>query len=134
MSAGVAAAAHDLAIDAEVRLADVTRPAVIELDQLGPFGAENRRPVFAASGVELVGAPKRMGEGERHLSVMVRHFGITMRGVAFGKGEWADELTQHAGPIDISFQPKINRFRGQEKVEFQLLDWQPTRSAVPVGV
>ncbi|HUQ71375.1 MAG TPA: single-stranded-DNA-specific exonuclease RecJ [Planctomycetaceae bacterium] len=129
-----AAAAHDLAIDAEVRLADVTRGAVIELDKLGPFGAENRRPVFAASGVDLAGSPKKMGEGERHLSLMVRHFGVTMRGVAFGKGEWADELAQHAGPIDICFQPKINRFRGQEKVEFQLLDWQPSRSPVPVGV
>lgn len=134
LTSDIAAAAHELAIDAEVRLADVTRAAVIELDQLGPFGAENRRPVFASSGVELAGSPKKMVEGERHLSVMVRQYGVTLRGVAFGKGEWAEELTQHGGPIDICFQPKINRFRGQEKVEFQLLDWQPSQSAVPVGV
>lgn len=117
---------HELAIDAEVRLADVTRDAVLALEQLGPFGAGNRRPVFAASGVELVSAPKRMGEGERHLSLMVRHYGVTMRGVAFGKGDWAEEIAQSGPRISICFQPTINRFRGQENVEFQLTDWQPT--------
>lgn len=126
------ATAHNLAIDAEVRLADVTRAAVIELDRLGPFGSENRRPLFAATAVELSGPPKKMGEGERHLSVMVRQRGVALRGIAWGKADWADELAQHAGPIDICFQPKINRFRGQEKVEFQLIDWQPSRSAVTV--
>jgi single-stranded-DNA-specific exonuclease len=124
---------HDLAIDAEVRLADVTRAAVLELDQLGPFGMANRRPMFAAAGVELVGAPKKMGEGERHMSVMVRQYGVSLRGVAWGKSDWVDELVQCPGPIDICFQPKINRFRGQEKVEFQLIDWQPSRTAAELG-
>ena len=113
-------------IDAEVRLADVTRDAVLELERLGPFGAGNRRPVFAAADVELAGPPKKMGEGDRHLSLTVRHYGTTLRGVAFGKGEWADEMEQAGARISICFQPTINRFRGQEKVEFQLLDWQPS--------
>ncbi|MDX1970596.1 MAG: single-stranded-DNA-specific exonuclease RecJ [Planctomycetaceae bacterium] len=120
---------HELKIDAEVRLADVTRHAVLELETLGPFGAANRRPVFAATRVELVGAPKRMGEGERHLSLTVRQHGTTLRGVAFGKGDWADELAQAGSTISICFQPTINRFRGQEKVEFQLLDWQAEPSS-----
>ena len=117
----------DLAIDAEVRLADVHHHAVIELERLGPFGASNRRPVFAATEVELVGAPKKMGEGERHLSLMVRQFGSTLRGVAFGKGEWADELAKASGPVSICFEPTINHFRGEEKVEFKLLDWRAAR-------
>lgn len=121
----VPAGAADLAIDAEVRLPDVTRPAVLELEQLGPFGAANRRPIFAATSVELAGAPRRMGEGDRHLSLMVRQYGSTLRGVAFGKGDWADELAAAAGPVSICFQPVINRFRGEERVEFHLLDWRP---------
>lgn len=114
-----------LEIDAEVRLADVHRTSVKELEQLGPFGAANRRPVFAATGVELAGAPRKMGEGERHLSLMVRQLGASLRGVAFGKGEWADDMAAVNGPLSICFQPVINHFRGEEKVEFHLLDWRP---------
>ena len=68
------AAATDLKIDAEVRLCDVTARAVKELDRLSPFGHQNPRPVFATSRVELVEPPRKMGEGERHLSLRVRHF------------------------------------------------------------
>ena len=72
--------------------------------------------------------PKKMGEGERHLSIQVRQYNQTMRGVAFGKGEWADEMSQAVGPISICFQPTINRFQGRESVEFQLLDWHPAET------
>lgn len=117
--------ASDLRVDAEVQLSDVTIRSVTELERLGPFGAANPRPVFVASNVELASPPKRMGEGERHLSIFVRQYGQRMRGVAFGKGDWADELAQQTGPIAICFQPTINRFQGRENVEFHLIDWQP---------
>jgi single-stranded-DNA-specific exonuclease len=123
-------------IDAEVRLADVTHRAVTELEHLGPFGAGHRRPVFVASHVELAGVPRKMGEGERHLSLTVRQYGESMRGVAFGKADWADELAQLNGPFSICFQPVLNRFRGYEHVEFQLLAWRPSTeqsSAAPAS-
>jgi single-stranded DNA-specific DHH superfamily exonuclease len=45
----VAPGAAELRIDAEVRLADVTRRAVGELERIGPFGCMNSRPLFAAT-------------------------------------------------------------------------------------
>jgi single-stranded-DNA-specific exonuclease len=116
--------ANELKADAEVLLNDITIRSVTELERLGPFGAANARPIFVASNVELVNPPKKMGEGERHLSIFVKQFNTRMRGVAFGKGEWAEELEQHNGPISICFQPTINRFQGRESVEFHLIDWQ----------
>lgn len=115
----------ELAIDAEVLLSDITLRSVQDLEKLGPFGAANPRPVFVASNVEFASPPKKMGEGERHLSIFVRQFGHRMRGVAFGKGEWADDMAKHNGPISICFQPVINRFQGRENVEFHLIDWHP---------
>jgi len=126
--------ASELKIDAEVQLSDITIRSVTELERLGPFGAANARPVFVASNVELASPPKKMGEGERHLSIFVRQFGQKMRGVAFGKGDWADEIAQHNGPISICFQPTINRFQGRENVEFHLIDWQPEHAEAGVGV
>ena len=100
-------------------LSEITLRSVVELERLGPFGSANLRPVFVASNVELASPPKKMGEGERHLSIFVKQFHTKMRGVAFGKGDWADEMIQHNGPISICFQPTINRFQGRESVEFQ---------------
>jgi len=114
----------ELRIDAEVRLADLTHKAVTELERLGPFGRANPRPVLASTRVELAEPPRKMGEGERHLDLRVRHYGKIMRAIAFGRGEWADEIAAVQGPFSISFAASINRFRGQENVELQLLDWQ----------
>ena len=124
----------ELAVDAEVQLSDITLRSVTELEKLGPFGAANPRPIFVASNVELASPPKKMGEGERHLSIFVRQYGQRMRGVAFGKGDWADEMVKHNGPISICFQPTINRFQGRESVEFHLIDWQPEHEDAAVAV
>ncbi|MDB4614486.1 single-stranded-DNA-specific exonuclease RecJ [bacterium] len=118
----------DLKIDAEVQLNDIKYPAVMQLERLGPFGMENRRPRFASTNVEVVGEPKKMGEGERHLSLQVKQFGRTMRAVAFGRGEWADEIAAVNGPIAISYAPVINTFRGLNRVELHLVDWNAVES------
>jgi len=116
---------RELSIDAEVRLADVTHPAVKELERLGPFGHSNDRPLFAATRVELAERPRRMGEGGHHLSLRVRQMGTLIRAVAFGRGDWADDIEQANGCIDLCFAPTINHFRGRENVELLLKDWQP---------
>jgi single-stranded-DNA-specific exonuclease len=118
-------AAFELAVDAEVRLVDVTAAAVRELDRLGPFGQENPRPAFVATQVELAGPPRTMGEGDRHLSLLVRqHGGTPLRAVAFGRSDWAEPIAA-AGPLALHFTAEINRWNGRERVELRLSDWQP---------
>jgi single-stranded-DNA-specific exonuclease len=114
----------ELAVDAEVSLADLTPKAVKELEDLGPFGCDHARPVFATSRVELAEPPQTMGNGDRHLSLKVRQAGKVMRAVAFGKAEWAKDLAACSGPISVCFKPGLNRYRGYENVELQLVDWQ----------
>ncbi len=115
----------ELKIDAEVRLCDVTSRAVKELDRLSPFGQENPRPVFAATRVELAETPRKMGDGARHLSLRIRQHNTTLRAVAFTRAHWAEAIAGLRAPFSISFAPCINRFRGQENVELQLIDWKP---------
>lgn len=119
----------EIPVDAEVRLADLTWKAVKQLEYLGPFGEKNPRPLFAASNVEVIGTPKKMGEGDRHLSLQVRHYGKVMRAIAFGQGEWADQIAELDGSMSISFKPVINSFRDRETVEMHLSDWQPSEAA-----
>ncbi len=124
----------ELQIDAEVRLADLTPRAVKELELLSPFGADNPRPVFATTRVELAEPPRKMGQDERHLSLRVRQHNVTLRAIAFARSEWADQIAQLGGPFSISYAPCINRFRGTENVELQLIDWQPEPSVAPAQV
>jgi single-stranded-DNA-specific exonuclease len=72
-----------------------------------------------------------MGEGDRHLSLKVKQYGTILRVVAFGRGEWADEIAAARGTLAISFAPGINHFRGQENVELQLVDWLPEPDREP---
>lgn len=119
------AADKEIAVDAEVVLADLTNGAIKDLERLGPFGSAHPKPVFAATRCELVEPPSKMGGGDRHLSIKVRQFNKVLRGIAFGKGDWADEMAKVPGPISICFAPGFNRYKGYESVELQLIDWQP---------
>ena len=114
-----------LRVDAEVHLSEVTRRAVAELQHLGPFGEANPKPRFAARRVDLAEPPKTMGEGDRHLALRVAQHRTKLRAVAFGRGEWAEEIAAVDGPLSISFAPQINSYRGFENVELQLHDWHP---------
>lgn len=115
----------ELRIDAEVLLSEITLSAVQQLDRLGPFGQENPQPRFVANRVELAEPPRTMGEGDRHLSIRIRQQGTVLRAVAFGRGEWAEQLQSTSGPFSVSFAPVVNTFRGFNKVELQLIDWKP---------
>lgn len=120
-----------LPIDAEVPLSALTYQAVRQLDDLEPFGAGNPRPLFCASGVELAAPPKRIGGGDRHLALRVRQNGATLRAVAFGKAERADELGGAGTPFDVVFCPSINTFRGYANVELEVKDWRFANTEAP---
>ena len=66
-----------------------------------------------------------MGKEGNHLDLRLAQHGVTLRAVAFGAGDWADDLAE-AGPIDIAFRPKINVFGGRQSVQLHLEDWRPT--------
>lgn len=121
-------------IDAEVTLAELTVRAVKELEYLGPFGNANERPVFVSTGVELVESPRTMGEGGRHLSLNLKQFGQTMRAVAFGRGEWADEMAKQDGPFALCFKPIINEFRGRTSVQMHLIDWKTEKELSQMSI
>ncbi len=113
----------ELLIDGEASLQMLTRQTVEQIESLAPFGHGNSRPVLCASEVRLSGPPKRMGATGRHLSMMLDQHGVKIRAVAFGGGDWEDELANIDGPLAIAFRPVINRWQGRVTVEIHLDDW-----------
>jgi single-stranded-DNA-specific exonuclease len=115
----------ELAIDAEAPLSAFTLQAVEQIERLSPFGQSNARPLLCTSEVTLAEPPKTIGNGGHHLSVKLAQYGVTLRAVAFGGGDWIEELAIVEGPIDIAFRPVINKYRGRQNVELHLVDWRP---------
>jgi single-stranded-DNA-specific exonuclease len=120
----------ELWIDGETALASLTLSAVEQIERLAPFGQGNHRPLLCASSLRLAEPPKRIGNG-RHLSLRLEQHGARLRGVAFGGGDWVDELSEVSGPLNVAFRPVINTFNGRRTVELHIIDW---RAAEPAAV
>jgi single-stranded-DNA-specific exonuclease len=121
----------EILIDAQAPLGQLNLQTVTQIEQLSPFGQGNPRPVLCSSGVTLAEPSRRMGGGDRHLSVRLTQHNIHIRAVAFGQGEWCDDLNACEGPIDIAYRPVINDFAGRRSVEIQLVDWRPSHAHAP---
>lgn len=122
----------EILIDAEATLGQLTLEVVEQMQMLAPFGSGNPRPVLFCGGVELDEPARRMGSGDRHLSVKFRQGSKVVRGVAFSAADWCDELNSVDGPIEIAYRPVINDFRGFRKVEIHLVDWRPASTLAAV--
>jgi len=125
----------ELLVDAEAPFSSLTMETVKQIESLSPFGAGNRRPVLCTSDVRLVAPPRRMGGGGRHVSMTLSQHGVKLRAVAFGNGDWADELADHQEPLAVAFQPVINQYRGWCNVELHLTAWhtEPQLAATSEG-
>ncbi|HND55862.1 MAG TPA: DHHA1 domain-containing protein, partial [Pirellulaceae bacterium] len=118
----------EIVLDAEAPFSALSLDIVRQIEQLAPFGAGNPRPLLAATGVRLAEPPRRIGSGERHLSLKLQQHGVQIRCVGFGHGESADEIAQCPGTLDVAYRPVINDFRGRQNVELHLVDWRPTKA------
>jgi single-stranded-DNA-specific exonuclease len=116
-------------IDAEVPLATLTPGLVDALVQLEPFGAGNPSPLLLTGGLQVVGEPRRVGDGERHLRFRVRQQDRELQAIAFGMGERVEELMSAQGQCCLVFTPKINEWQGWRKVELEVRDFQPGAQA-----
>ena len=122
----------EILIDAEATLGQLSLEVVEQMQMLAPFGTGNPRPVLFCGNVALDEPARRMGGGDRHLSVKLRQGSKVVRGVAFSAGDWCDELNSVEGPIEIVYRPVINDFRGFRKVEIHLVDWRPASTMAAV--
>lgn len=119
-----------LRLDAEVPLSALTPGLLAQIDKLEPYGAGNPRPRFLAADLQVVGEPRKIGGGERHLSFRVRQGATNLRGVAWNFAERADELMSDSGRCCVAFTPRLNEWNGRRTVELEAVDFRPGASAV----
>ncbi|HEY7330273.1 MAG TPA: single-stranded-DNA-specific exonuclease RecJ [Gemmataceae bacterium] len=113
-----------LVLDAEVPLSMLTIGLLADLDRLEPYGAENRRPLFLAGGLQVQGEPRKVGAGERHLSFRVTQQGTTLKAIAWSMAERIEELMSAGGACCLAFTPKLNEWQGRRSVDLEVVDFQ----------
>jgi single-stranded-DNA-specific exonuclease len=116
--------APTLVLDAELPLSALTPGLLNDLDRLEPYGAENRRPLFLAGGLEVVGEPRKVGNGDRHLSFRVRQGGMSLKAIAFGMADRVEELLSAQRRCCLVFTPRINEWQGYRSIDLEVADFQ----------
>jgi single-stranded-DNA-specific exonuclease len=88
-------------IDATIRLADLGDALWLALEEMAPFGMDNRAPIFAVQGAALAGAP--MVWKDRHLKLAVKQGTRTVSMKAWNMADRVEEIGAMQS-LDIAFE------------------------------
>jgi single-stranded-DNA-specific exonuclease len=109
-----------LRIDAAVSFRGLNGDLAHEVTGLAPFGAGNPRPLFSASGVEIIDGPRVLKE--RHLKMTLRQDGRTFRAVHWRAIERQAFLHEHRARLDFAFSLDQNTYNGDTSLELTVSD------------
>lgn len=114
--------APTLRADLELPLVEV-RPAILDLQaQIEPTGAGNSSVRFISRNLKVT-RTRRIGKDQSHLRLTVTDGRITHDAIAFGQGDWADQMPER---IDILFRFELNVFNGRTSLQLNVQDIRPS--------
>jgi single-stranded-DNA-specific exonuclease len=111
-----------LRIDGPLTLKAITYDLMQGLDAMGPFGMANPRPVFHATGVEIVDGPRTLKE--RHLKMTFSQDGRRFRAIAWRAAERAEFLTRNRSAVNLAFSLDRNEYQGETYLELSVCDFK----------
>ncbi|MDG1722809.1 MAG: single-stranded-DNA-specific exonuclease RecJ [Flavobacteriaceae bacterium] len=113
---------QSLDIDVVLPFASITPKLLRILKQMGPFGPENRSPVFYTEGVVDSGYAKLVGQDKSHLKArFVQESSSPIDAIGFGLGEKM-ELLKKGTPLRIAYAVEENVWQGNVSVQLRLKD------------
>lgn len=113
----------EITLDMEVPLHILNFNFVRSLEVMEPFGLGNPTPLFLASNLAVVGEPRKVGNGERHLSFRVQQgSGAAMNAIAFEQGDRLEELLSDQRRCCLAFTPILNNYNGYVTVQLRVRD------------
>ena len=112
---------REVLVDSEIFLSDISLKFHRILEQMGPFGPGNMRPVFAASGLRDNGMGKPVGADKSHLKINILEGSNqkTYNGIAFGLGERFPIIQK---PFKCIFTVDENHWNGNTSIQLKIKD------------
>lgn len=121
--------ARILHIDATVPLPTIDQRFWAVLKQFAPHGPQNMTPVFQATNLEVVRAPKLVGKDQRHLRFTVAEPGKTRQTakevIGFNMSRHHDTVAashRQGRPLDLAFTCQENTWNGRTTVQLRAKD------------
>ena len=110
-------------VDSKVELSDLTPKFYRVLEQFGPFGPGNMKPVFAASGLRDNGFGKKVGQEGEHLKLSLICGGdfSTFDAIGFNLGD-KYPLIDSGNPFSAVFTLESNTWNGMTRLQLNLKD------------
>ena len=115
----------EITIDAELDLSEVTPKFFRILQQIGPFGPKNMKPVFKTASVRDNGYGKRVGSDQTHLKLNIIYGADrkTYNAIGFGLGDKIDLIQND---FDIVYALDENEWNGHTSIQLLLKDIKKT--------
>jgi single-stranded-DNA-specific exonuclease len=114
-----AAAAPERRVSEESRARGASGLEILDgLDRLRPYGRGNPQPLFATYGLE-VRRRKTMGEGGRHLKLVLYDGRQTWDAVGFHGAAWCGEPGKR---VDVAYRLEMNEWDGRRTLQLNLED------------
>lgn len=113
----------EISIDATINLSDINSKFYRIIDQFGPFGPQNMKPVFMASGLRDNGYGKKVGANEDHLKLSII-YGTdqkTYNAIGFGLGDKFD-LLSNGNAFKAVFTIEENHWNGITTLQLSIKD------------
>jgi single-stranded-DNA-specific exonuclease len=113
----------EITIDAEISLTEITPKFFRIMNQLAPFGPQNMKPTFMASGLRDNGYGKKVGEDESHLKLNIFEGSNkkTYNAIGFSMGD-KFELAKNGKAFKAAFTIDENHWNGNTSLQLLLKD------------
>jgi single-stranded-DNA-specific exonuclease len=109
-------------IGAEIPISSMSDETFKLIKMLEPCGQANTAPTFLSRGVRVVQS-RQVGSDGEHLKLKLGDRGVLWDAIGFGLNHLNGD---NAPLIDIVYNLKLNRWRGQESLQLELLDFTPS--------
>ena len=111
----------EISIDLELELSEITPKFFRILQQMGPFGPQNMKPVFKTTSIRDNGYGKRVGSDKSHLKLSIIDGADqkTYNAIGFGLG---NKIKSIKGDFDIAYSLDENEWNGRTSLQLLLKD------------
>lgn len=107
-------------IDVEASISEIDLESISQLQMLSPFGMKNPKPKVLIEHTEIVSI-RKIGAGQNHLKLSIKHDDQSLDAIAFGMGEVADQISPIAN-LDLIGELTINEWNNIKKPQLFVSD------------
>ena len=113
---------HKLQADVQLPLKELRPDLLQHLNRLQPTGYGNRQAYFVSRNLKVTSS-RKVGRDENHLRLTVTDGHITYDAIAFGLGNWYDQMP---GKIDLFYSFELNEYNGRTSLQLNVRDLKPS--------